>query len=91
MNFRGLIFITFSALTLFTTSLFAIEEIGTYTIIELDGRTFLLNTKTGECYRYFFNKLDSQGWTQTLYDLGKWDGEKHYQLSPHSKIISIKE
>jgi hypothetical protein len=65
------------------------EEAGTYTILEVGDRTFLLDTKTGECFRYYFNKVDDQGWSPTIIYLGSWDEKNHYKTSPSEKTISL--
>lgn len=60
----------------------------TYTIITSNERTFLLNTKTGKSFRYFYNSVGKQGWDQITIDEGIDDGEQYYRNEPEGKLLS---
>lgn len=62
-----------------------------YTLQELDGRIFLLDNQTGAVWRYYFNSVEEQGWTQTIFrvcSIGKYN---YYRMSAEGELISNPE
>lgn len=88
LSFQKLGAVMFAFLSLLPISSFASEDSCKYTILEADGRTFLLDKETGECFRYFFNKTGEQGWERTIFDFGEINGRHYYKISASGELSS---
>jgi len=78
--------VAFAILSLLPIVSFASEN-NKYTIIHADGRTFLLDMVEGNCYRYYFNNVNEQGWQRTTINLGISDGKQYYQFIPGGQLL----
>lgn len=58
---------------------------GRFVITHAGDRTFLLDTKTGQTWKYFFESADNQGWLSCFLHDVKY-GEEVIMLTPNSDI-----
>lgn len=61
-----------------------------FVITEADGRTFLLDTEKGECWRYYFQTTNDQGWQPTHILLGDLGEEgSYYTAYPGAEMFHV--
>lgn len=58
-----------------------------YVLQEVEGRTLLMDKKTGEIWRYYFNNIGDQGWSSTRFDQFEMDGKTYYRNSPDGEFF----
>ena len=60
-----------------------------YIITEAVGRAFMLDTETGETWRYYFNEIDDQGWLRVLIKAGRDEKNEYFRSYPCGERLSI--
>jgi hypothetical protein len=60
-----------------------------FIITEAGGRAFLLDTHEGAVWRYFFNKVDDQGWQRTEFPILETEEREYYKTKPYGETDFI--